>query len=289
MGYRQSGIIKLMDKQKSKSEAIKLICLNIEGGKHFARILPFLKSEKPDVICLQEVFYSDIGRLESELCMSSCFAPMMKYPSDDKTKTEPEIKCLAIFSKNPLRAIAKDYYVTNGRQAGDVIYFRKYLANTVQKILISGVLDTDDGPVRVANTHFTWTPDGRADDIQRHDIKLLLGSLSKLGQVIVCGDFNAPRGGEIYTQLSGQYTDWVPQDVTTTIDQELHRTKGLELVVDAIFSSQNYSLSDVRIVSGLSDHCAIVGQVKLNKDMTFSPNLSKSPAFQQATRLVSRE
>ena len=76
-----------------------------------------------------------------------------------------------------------------------------------------------------------------------------------------CGDFNAPRGGEVFDQLASHYSDCVPPEITTTIDQELHRAKGLQYVVDSIFSTDQYRLEDVRVQSGVSDHCALIGRV----------------------------
>jgi len=43
---------------------VKLISLNIEGDKHLDdKILPFFDKEKPDVLCLQEVFAKDIQKI----------------------------------------------------------------------------------------------------------------------------------------------------------------------------------------------------------------------------------
>ena len=43
---------------------MKLISLNIEGDKHLDdKILPFFDKEKPDVLCLQEVFAKDIQKI----------------------------------------------------------------------------------------------------------------------------------------------------------------------------------------------------------------------------------
>ena len=55
----------------------KLISLNIEGIKHFDTVIPFLKKEKPDVICLQEVPKKDVEMLKQELSIKGEFFPMV--------------------------------------------------------------------------------------------------------------------------------------------------------------------------------------------------------------------
>jgi hypothetical protein len=55
--------------------------------------------------------------------------------------------------------------------------------------------------------------------------------------------------------------DNIPPEVTTTLDQEIHGVKGLQFVVDGMFSQPPYVVNNVRVVTGVSDHCALVGEV----------------------------
>lgn len=55
---------------------LKLITLNIEMDKHYSRFLPFLDSEKADVICLQEVPESALLYFH-ERGFATVFAPMI--------------------------------------------------------------------------------------------------------------------------------------------------------------------------------------------------------------------
>ena len=47
----------------------KLISLNIEGHKHLERFLPYIKEQKADIICLQEVFESGMELFKKEFGM----------------------------------------------------------------------------------------------------------------------------------------------------------------------------------------------------------------------------
>lgn len=245
--------------------AIKLVSLNIEREKHLERFVPFLHAEAADVICLQEVFIDDLLLLERELGMHAHFAPMVLYARNDDVTVELEPEGVAILTREPLRHAQKQYYATGGRTPGHIVPFQKVDQSTIQHVLLSGVIGIGTQQWRVGTTHFTWTPDGQANGLQRQHIGKLLEALGQHSNIVFCGDFNAPRGREIFSQLADAYTDWLPPAVTTTLDPELHKVKRLQLVVDSIFSTPHYEVRDVRVVDGVSDHCAIVGMVQASK------------------------
>jgi endonuclease/exonuclease/phosphatase family metal-dependent hydrolase len=87
---------------------------------------------------------------------------------------------------------------------------------------------------------------------------------------MLTGDFNAPRGdNRIYRQLSERFKDTIPLTIKTTMDVDLHkagkdpqnRVKLSRFVVDYIFSTPEYRVSNVRQEFGLSDHSAIIAEV----------------------------
>lgn len=116
---------------------------------------------------------------------------------------------------------------------------------------------------KILTTHFTWTPAGSVTDEQRQNLQKMLDILSGLEPFVLTGDFNAPRGKEIFDKLAEAYTDWVPQHYTTSIDQNLHRAKGLQFMVDGLFTSPEYQAKNVRMIEGVSDHQAIVADLQL--------------------------
>ena len=98
------------------------------------------------------------------------------------------------------------------------------------------------GQIQIGAVHFSWTPDGSVDDRQRRHMQLLLEYLSTKGELVLCGDFNTPRGNELYEKLLTNYLDNIPTEIQTTIDPKLHRINfenlgKLKLVVDYIWSS----------------------------------------------------
>lgn len=115
----------------------------------------------------------------------------------------------------------------------------------------------------VANTHFTWSANGRPTQLQRCTFTRLSRFLAKYPELILCGDFNAPRGGEIFSLFTQRFTDNIPPEIATTIDSSNHYSgKKLELVVDNIFTTPGYQVSKIRVITGISDHCAVLGEVE---------------------------
>mgnify|MGYP003739632349 CR=1 FL=1 len=111
------------------------------------------------------------------------------------------------------------------------------------------------------NTHFTWSPNGEANDEQRLDLAEMLSQLENYDDFILCGDFNAPRGKEIFAQLASRYTDNLPPEVTTTIDGQFHYAGQLEIVVDGFFTTPRYQVESLQVRAGLSDHQGLLAQV----------------------------
>jgi endonuclease/exonuclease/phosphatase family metal-dependent hydrolase len=87
--------------------------------------------------------------------------------------------------------------------------------------------------------------------------------LEMLGQrsIILCGDFNAPRGREIFSRLAKRWHDNVPLHYVTSIDPKLHRAGPLQLMVDGVFSTTDYRVRNVVLHQGVSDHCAITADI----------------------------
>ncbi|TSC62586.1 MAG: endonuclease/exonuclease/phosphatase [Parcubacteria group bacterium Gr01-1014_48] len=241
----------------SEQSFCKIISINIETDKHHDTVLPFLHREQPDVVCMQEIYSHEAERYQYELGMRGLFAPMNLCVSRH-IKGALHVEGVAIFSKHPVSNVSIALYA--GYKNRVPIYVDKD-ARTYNHVLLSCDVSKDNKIYTIATTHFTWAPDGQADEFQRKNILLLLRALKKLPDVILCGDFNAPRGREIFDKLAKKYKDNIPAEITSTIDPYLHRAPHLQYVVDGLFSTPKYSVDNVRAETGISDHKAIVGSV----------------------------
>ena len=118
-----------------------------------------------------------------------------------------------------------------------------------------------DDKFTVGTTHFTWTGDGKVDGQQRVDLERMFEILDNIPEIVLCGDFNAPRGGEIFNSLSERFTDYIPKHYTTSIDGNLHYAGDLKVMVDGLFSTPHYTARNTKLVCGVSDHCAVVSEI----------------------------
>ena len=241
-------------------ENIKIISLNIESSKHFDTVMPFLKSEDADVVCLQEVFEKDVDLLRSEFDGGYYFSTMTKKIYSEEVGYDNE--GILIISKHKSKLLNKDYYVVgDGGEKKVPMFDFGGMESSVAKVLMVIEIDCEGKKYIVGTTHFTWTNNGEADDVQRRDWQSLSKLLKKYKEIVFCGDFNMPRGREMWGEVSKCYKDNIPKGIESSLDSELHRVPELRYVVDGMFSSEGYNLSNVAVKCGVSDHCAIVGYI----------------------------
>src|ERR1700733_554027 len=240
---------------------IKLVCLNVERSKHLDRIAPFLREQKPDVLCLQELVEDDIPFFEQYAGPCAIYVKNSLHPADPP-KEGFVTDCNGIFTALP---VLKRESVTYAGVPGIVpVQQNEPNGNPIKKAnrsLCVADIEQEGQPFRFATTHFTWTMRGEATEEQEHDMTALLGILSGFGEFILCGDLNAPRGERIFQMLANKYRDAIPEHYKTSIDGTLHRAGDIQLMVDGLFSTPEYVVSDVELHSGVSDHMAITANV----------------------------
>lgn len=240
--------------------SIKLISLNIERSKHLGTVLSFLDGQQPDVVCIQEVVENDVARFAAVLGGAEyVFAPVLRHMDTQGTPLVGE----AVFSR--LRVVRKDvqYYVGSADTIPELRH-SDMMARGIAPMncaLVIATVEKEGSLFTIGTTHFTWSPGGQATLEQRINIKKLISTLAMCQEIVFTGDFNAPRGGEIFSILADAYTDNVPAEYTTSLDGTLHRAGQLHLMVDGLFSTPEYAVSHVEMVCGLSDHCALVADI----------------------------
>jgi endonuclease/exonuclease/phosphatase family metal-dependent hydrolase len=239
---------------------LKLVSLNMELDRHLGDQKRFLDREAPDIICLQEVHEVEFDALRAEHG-HGVFAPMCLTRRLDGRFARQGV---CIVSRHALRDPQIRPYRDPG---GPLVEFEAHRMpqSLIRRVLVmAGVQQRDGRAPMIGTTHFTWSPDGKANPEQLRDVDLLLAHLEGHEPVVFCGDFNAPRGGEIFARVAAHYTDHVPARCTTSIDGARHRAGALQLMVDGLFSSPGVTAADVRLVDGVSDHMAIVADITVD-------------------------
>lgn len=244
---------------------MKIVSLNIECNKHYERFLPFLEKENPDVICLQEVLEEDLQFLVEKLVNLNYIFKPFEYV----TSSHPDYKKLygkkmgnVIFSKNIMNSGCSYYW---GDESYSMMPFDEYdtkkdqLKNYV--FVWADIKDESGEMFRCVTTHFPVTKEGESTPLQLEITAPFFAKLDELGDFVLCGDFNAPRGNETFRRIAEKYKDNIPAKYVTSLDQNLHRVKGIMFMVDGLFTTNGYIAKDVSLIDGVSDHMAVVAEI----------------------------
>lgn len=215
-----------------------------------------MQKEDSEIVCLMEVAESDLREIRGEKYPYFAYAPNDAMPKSEGVGTTG----VAILSKKPIDNPEKFYCGED-----DSAFLTEPGMGTHAPILITAQI----GDIQIGAIHFTWTKDGLVDDRQRRHVGILLNYLKSKGEIVVCGDFNIPRPNEMYLEIAKQYKDNIPKVITTTLDPNLHRanfmTPGkLKFVVDYAWTSPRYSVLELQVVQGVSDHCGLIFNVEQN-------------------------
>lgn len=211
---------------------LRVITLNFWGTeppleRRLALAIRQLRSLAPDVICLQEVRPLDglSGRttadaLAETLGMHAHYAKACEWQAGEGSMTKPGQEGLAILTRAPLEE-SRALPLPEPRTADT-------------RLLLSGRVTTDGGPVWVHTTHLHYRlEDGLAREKQVLAIDAeirVLGRDKDSAPQILCGDFNAtPDSDEIrflrgLTTLDGRRTHW--QDAWLRLHRECQPGDG---------------------------------------------------------------
>lgn len=236
---------------------MKIISVNIEKRRHLDSLKRFFQQEQADVICMQELDKQDLALFAEVTGLPFSFTPMCK------NEVTGDVMGIGIFAKGITQYRA--HFI--GGFSGDSLPVIKNGSrldeynSVIWQVLIATITINND-LYTIATTHLPATDGGLISDFQREAFAGLEKALLAYDELLLCGDFNAPRGREIFSKLSETYTDNIPETYITSLDQNLHRAGYIPYVVDGVFSTKHYQVENVELKSGVSDHLAIVGDVK---------------------------
>jgi exonuclease III len=229
---------------------LRIASINIERSKHLHRVEAFLKTYKPDVLCLQELMERDIPFFEDLMGNTLHYAPMCLHPQENL-----QVQGVGLVSWAALEDVQTTYYhgsIDHGLEAE-----LEYGANKVPNALLAGAYQG----FRISTTHLNVTQHGISTPGQLASAAKLIDVAKAQAEVhgglLMCGDFNAPRGRPTFSRIAEAFEDGVPQEYTSSIDGSLHRAGPLPLMVDGLFHTPSYTLQDAKMHTGISDHCAL--------------------------------
>lgn len=236
---------------------LKLLTLNIEHDRHLDRVAQTIATHLPDIVCLQEVFEKDCAKLAAVGGYQMKYAISTLMPEGEVGNTSPRSWGVAVLTRVPVQNQTVIYYADDPR----IRIFKE--PNDPRRMVVMTELQHDGQNYTIGTTHFTWSMAGATTDEQCEDFARLKQVLLPYSDYVLCGDFNAPRGGKLFSMFVSELglVDHLPPHVTSTIDPQFHYAGALQLAVDTIFASPEYSVTNVQVLEGISDHKGILAVV----------------------------
>lgn len=160
---------------------IKILSWNIWGGQFISEIISFLKSENPDIICLQEVIEDLDGDNNTAKTIADALGYEWVYAPIHEVDTH--ILFTRLESKRVMigNAVLSKFKIISTKQ--------HILSPDKRRIALEAVIQTDDGDLNIFSTHLTHTHQ-QPSALQDLQAKNLILSMPK-HRALVMGDFNA--------------------------------------------------------------------------------------------------
>jgi endonuclease/exonuclease/phosphatase family metal-dependent hydrolase len=223
----------------------------MEQYAHYDEVVRAIDEHDFDVVCLQEVPEHILPKLAARFFSHIFFSPMV----DECKKGRMGLGILLRRGSWRRCATVPYYQVKKSARNSSPSY------SNCNRILQYAIIVKGGVEYVIGQTHFTWTPTGEPSARQYKDMRVLLNILDTLPPMVLCGDFNAPRGLPVWGMLAERFCDNIPIEETTTLDQKYHRAAPIHHVVDGMFTPSSYVVKEIALVSGVSDHKLITAKI----------------------------
>ncbi len=221
----------------------------LDGRVDLERIASLIKSERADIVALQEVD-NGVARtsrrdLPKELAaltgMTSVFSNNIAYQGGEYGN--------AVLSRFPILAATNLHY--------------QMIRPREQRGLLQVTLDVHGHKLRLLNTHLDYRPDDSERLSNANQITTVATSHAGL-PVLLCGDFNDTPGSRTYAKLNESFADgW---QVAGQGQGFSYPAADAKRRIDYIWTSQNANIKALKIwipTSTASDHLPVVGEFEL--------------------------
>lgn len=245
---------------------LKIVSYNIWHGHSLEKVIDFLQREQADIICLQEVATSGQSLKPKQINIFQ----QLKHALQLKGVFEPAFACKsskgewnlgqATFASS-LTAHKTIVYETGDVIVKDIVASQYSVARNV--LITTHTLGSYT--FKVANTHFTITPNATITPKQLKAAEQLRDSLVNETELILAGDMNSLPGKAAYQLYSSNFTD-VTDPKTPTLHPTIHKVGHLGFHVDYIMyrgTGINHLKTEIPIIDA-SDHLPVIAEFNLN-------------------------
>jgi len=238
---------------------MKIIQLNIWGGRLEKQILDLLNRENADIVCLQEAVEIDRGKGSflvknlKEIQKDAGYEYSSFFPQFGFNLMNRQAKMgLAVLSNYPFKKTEAIF--TRLEYVDDFDFLdTDYNIRGFQHV----VIEKEGQPLNVINHHGHHLPDHKnGDEETMRQCKMIVDYIEKLeGSVVLCGDFNLLPDSESIDQINKILVNHVKErDILTTRTPLTRKTE----VCDYIFTSPDIEIKDFQVLDDIaSDHKAL--------------------------------
>lgn len=241
---------------------MKILQLNIWGGKLGKQVVDLLNREDADVVCLQEAIempgsssflIEDLDEIKSKTGYQHCyFSPQFGY----KLMKRQAKSGLATLSKVPL--LETHTLFTRLEYIDDFdIQDTDYNIRSLQHVVIQHRGEN----LHILNHHGHHVPNHKnGDEETLRQCKVIVEYMQKLkGQIVLCGDFNLTPESESLEQINKILINHAKErGIITTRTPLTHKTE----VCDYIFTSPDIEVTNFQVLDDIaSDHKALTIEI----------------------------
>lgn len=239
---------------------MKIIQLNIWGGKLGQQVIDFLKAEKPDFVCMQEVndlkgragykFFATLEEIRKGAGMSDAFMS----PTYSSRYMERELEYgNAILSDVPFTSMETVFTRGEYMRGFDV----ERNDGNIRNLQVASV-EIDGKQLNILNHHghhIPGTKDG--DEETMRQMRLIADTIGRLeGPVIMCGDFNLAPTSRSIAIINEQLANL---SSANKLERTYNQFSVVDTVCDYIFVNDAVKVRDFRMSDELvSDHKALI-------------------------------
>lgn len=240
---------------------MKLICLNVWGGRSHDPLMTFLKSGTDiDIFCLQEVYNDAQGKDTIwEGANLDTFRDIKDALPQYDSFYHPHLGDwwgLAMFAKNalPIEEVAESYvHLYKGHD-----FKREVLGHTAKNLQYAR-MQFKGKPLTVINFHGLWNGKGKTDCKERieQSEKIAEFIARTEGEIIFCGDFNLlPDTESIRIIEQTGLRNLISEYKVTSTRTSLYAKP--EKFADYMFVSRGLDVKDFKVLSDeVSDHAPL--------------------------------
>jgi endonuclease/exonuclease/phosphatase family metal-dependent hydrolase len=241
---------------------MKILQLNIWGGKLGKQIIELIQREKPDVVCFQEATQlpHETGLLFTQLSEirvtcgfeNEYFSPVFGFTMmNHKAEFGNAILSHLPFLHTQTMFTRKEYIEAFDVSDGD------YNIRNLQHV----VVEQDGKKINILNHHGHHIHQHKMGDAETLRQCTMIAEYIKAleGEVVLCGDFNLAPESESLELLNSFLVNHAKESGATTTRTPLtHKTE----VCDYIFTSKGLTAASFKVLPDIaSDHAALVIEV----------------------------